>query len=155
MMQAAAEARIRRARPEDAAALAELATQLGYPSTAAEMAARLEQILPDGNHAVLVAETGEGTARGFAHVAAGIALQSGARAELLGLVMDESLRGRGIGGRMVIEAERWAAARGFTTFCVRCNVVREDTHRFYEKLGYTCSKTQKYFRKSLAKAENR
>jgi GNAT superfamily N-acetyltransferase len=155
MMQAAGEARIRRARPEDAAALAELATQLGYPSTAEEMAARLAEILPDANQAVLVAEIGAGAARGFAHVAGGIALQAGARAELLGLLMDEALRGRGIGLRLVVEAEEWAAARGFTKFCVRCNVVRAETHRFYEGLGYTCSKTQKYFRKSLAKAGNR
>jgi GNAT superfamily N-acetyltransferase len=141
--------RIRQARVEDAGALAELATQLGYPSAPDEMAARLRLILPQPDHSVLVAEADEGRTCGFAHVSGGIALQSGVRAELHGLVTDESLRGRGIGARLVEESERWARAKGFPTLCVRCNLVRTETHRFYERLGYTCSKTQKYFRKSL------
>lgn len=150
MTEAANALGIRTARMEDAERLAELATQLGYPSTANEMEARLGRILPDQDHVVYVAEVpGEGV-RGFAHVCAGIALESGPRAELLALVTEAALRSRGLGSRLVAEAERWARAKGLTTLCVRCNVVRKDAHRFYERLGYQCSKTQKYFRKSLA-----
>ncbi|HKM90664.1 MAG TPA: GNAT family N-acetyltransferase [Candidatus Acidoferrales bacterium] len=144
------EIRIRPGRFEDAEALATLATQLGYPSTPDEIAARLRQILPHPDHAVFVAELPGAGARGFAHVFAGIALESGPRAEILGLVTDESLRSRGIGRRLVAEAELWARARGFPVLCVRCNVVRAGAHRFYEDLGFECAKTQKYFRKSLA-----
>ncbi len=147
--ESATDVRIRPARLEDAEALATLATQLGYPSTPEEIAARLRQILPHPDHAVFVAEQPGAGARGFAHVLAGIALESGLRAEILGLVTDEALRSRGIGRRLVAEAERWAQARGFPVLCVRCNVVRSRAHRFYEELGFECAKTQKYFRKSL------
>jgi GNAT superfamily N-acetyltransferase len=141
--------RIREAQIGDAEPLAALATQLGYPSSAAEIAARLHRILPDPAHVVYVAEVpGSGT-RGFAHVHAGIALESGPRAELLALVTDAAVRSRGLGALLVAEAERWARAKGFNTLCVRCNVVRADAHRFYERLCFECSKTQKYFRKSL------
>jgi GNAT superfamily N-acetyltransferase len=143
------EVRIRPAQSEDAKALADLATQLGYPSTPDQIAARLRQILPHPDHAVFVAEMPGAGARGFAHVFAGIALESGPRAEILGLVTDASLRSRGIGRRLVAEAERWARAHGFAVMCVRCNVVRAAAHRLYESLGYECAKTQKYFRKSL------
>jgi GNAT superfamily N-acetyltransferase len=141
--------RVREARQGDAAALADLATQLGYPSTPAELAIRLERILKHPEHAVFVAEADGSLVRGFAHVSGEVILQSGERAELHGLVMDEAMRGRGIGRLLVAEAERWAAAHGYPTMCVRCNVVRAETHRFYEQLGYRCSKTQKHFRKTL------
>ena len=146
------EVRIRPGRLEDAEAIASLATQLGYPSTPDEIAERLRRILPHPDHAVFVAELpGTGT-RGFVQLLAGMALESGPRAEILGLVTDETLRSRGIGRRLVAEAERWAQARGFTVICVRSQLKRTDAHRFYEGLGYECVKTQKYFRKSLPQA---
>ena len=153
MTEPAAATRIRPARGEDAARLADLATQLGYPSTAEDIAARLRQIQADPSDAVFVAEVPGRGACGFAHLHAGIALESGPRAEIVGLVTDASLRSCGIGGMLVAEAERWARSKGFSNICVRCNVVRADAHRFYERLGFQCSKTQKYFRKSLAARE--
>jgi GNAT superfamily N-acetyltransferase len=141
--------RIRPAHMDDAERLAVLATQLGYPSTQQEMAARLRLILQDPNDAVFVADVPGMGVSGFAHTHAGIALEFGPRAELVGLVTDASVRSRGLGGLLVAEAERWAMAKGFTNMCVRCNVVRADAHRFYERLGFQCSKTQKYFRKTL------
>jgi len=150
MTEAAPPPRIRQARLDDAEQLAHLATQLGYPSSAAEIASRLRGICADPAHAVYVAEVEGAGARGFAHVHATIALESGPRAELLGLVTDAAMRSRGLGALLVAQAERWARAKGLETFCVRCNVIRADAHRFYERLGFQCSKTQKYFRKSLA-----
>jgi len=143
------EVRLRRGQLEDAEALANLATQLGYLSTAEQMAARLRQTLPDPDHAVYVAEAAGAGACGFLHVFAGISLESGPRAEILALVTDEALRSRGIGRRLVAEAERWAQGRGLAVICVRSRLARTDAHRFYETLGYECAKTQKYFRKSL------
>ena len=148
----AAAARVREARMEDAGTLAVLATQLGYPSSAGEIAARLQRIASEKDHVVLVAEGENGKPCGFADVASAIALQSGPRAELVGLVIEEAARGHGIGRLLVAEAEQWAAAHGFAKLCVRCNVVRTRTHRFYEGLGFECSKTQKYFLKPLAAA---
>lgn len=142
--------RIRRAQMDDAEPLATLSTQLGYPSSAAELSARLRAILPDPAHVVFVAEVPGAGPRGFAHLHVGVALQSGERVELLGLVTDAALRSRGLGALLVAEAERWTRDKGFQTLCVRCNVVRPDAHRFYERLGFECSKTQKHFRKSLA-----
>ena len=150
MKEAASTVRVRPARLEDSEALADLATQLGYPSKKEEIAERLRQILPDPDHAVLVAELPASGACGFAHVFAGISLETGARAELLGLVTDGKLRSRGLGRRLVAEAERWAREKGLGALCVHCNVVRTEAHRFYETLGYECAKTQKYFRKRLA-----
>jgi len=149
MTEPALSPRIRQAQLDDAEALAVLANQLGYTATAADIAARLRSILPDPSHIVFVADVPGRGPCGFAHMHGTIALESGPRAELLGLVTDSALRSRGLGALLVAESERWARAKGFDTFCVRCNVIRTDAHRFYDRLGFQCSKTQKYFRKSL------
>ena len=74
MTEAALEPRIRRAQMDDAESLATLSTQLGYPSSAADISARLRAILPDPAHVVFVAEVPGSGPRGFAHVHAGFAL---------------------------------------------------------------------------------
>ena len=145
----AVEMRVRVARAADAGALAELCTQLGYPSTTAELEQRLERLMGEPDHVVYVAEVpGYGVA-GFLHASSGMALETGPRAEILGLVADATLRGRGIGRTLVAEAERWAREKGYTALHVRCNVVRNEAHAFYEGLGFARVKTQTNFRKEL------
>ena len=146
---AEANIRIRVARAGDAVALADLCTQLGYPSTPAEVAARLEHILGDPDHVVFVADLTEGGVAGFVHGFSGIALETGPRAEILGLVADAGRRGQGIGRRLVAEVERWAQSKGHNALTVRCNVVRTAAHGFYDGLGFECTKTQKHFRKKF------
>lgn len=139
---------IRPARLEDAPALAPLSTQLGYPATAAEIAARLDAILADPDQAVYVAET-SGQVAGWVHVAHYLTLESGAAVEIRGLVVDENRRGSGLGRALVLQAEAWARDRGVRVVRVRSNVVRAGAHEFYRRLGYSLVKTQHAFRKSL------
>jgi GNAT superfamily N-acetyltransferase len=143
------EVRIRTARAGDAAALADLCTQLGYPSSQGELAERLQRILGEPDHVVFVADLPGRGVCGFLHGFCGIALETGPRAEILGLVTADGQRGRGIGRRLVAEAEEWAREKGHQAITVRCNVVRNAAHAFYEGLGFACTKTQKHFRKSL------
>ena len=53
------------------------------------------------------------------------------------------------GGALVAEVERWAAGRGLAEVSVRSNVVREESHPFYARLGYVRAKTQHVYRKAL------
>lgn len=52
------------------------------------------------------------------------------------MVVDEAVRGRGIGGALVRAAEQALAARGCYMVEVTSNVRRAEAHRFYEQLGY-------------------
>ena len=99
-------------------------------------------------HAVLVAEL-EGEVVGWIDVGVTIALESGRFAAINGLVVNESHRSRGIGEKLVHAGEQWTRERGLTRIRVRSNVLRERTHRFYERLGYTMKKVQKAFDKEL------
>lgn len=140
---------IRTATLADGGALASLAGELGYPATGEEMRPRIALLLarPD-EHAVLVAARGEDVA-GWIHVAVTHLLESGTKAEICGLVVTERERGGGIGAQLVAAGEAWARAQGTPLMRVRSNVVRERTHRFYERLGYVTRKTSKVFEKAL------
>lgn len=142
---------IRPATPQDAARLAELSTQLGYPATSKDILGRLDRIFGSGEHAVYVAEAREPETRiaGWVHVFVSRLLEEDSQAEIGGLVVDEAWRGRGVGALLMACAERWAREQGSTTVRVRSNVIREEAHAFYEKLGYSVVKSQKVFRKTL------
>jgi GNAT superfamily N-acetyltransferase len=140
--------KIRKAGLRDAARIAELSGQLGYPASAQEIARRMKQIRPPSLHAIFVAE-GEGTVIGWAHVSMTPLLEVNLRAEVNGLIVDESQRSRGAGAKLLEATERWAAAKGCRSMSVRSNVVRARAHAFYLRNGYEHYKTQKAFRKPL------
>jgi GNAT superfamily N-acetyltransferase len=77
-------------------------------------------------------------------------LESERRCEILGLVVDPLQRGTGVGRQLVAQVERWAAARGLHMMTVRSNVLRHESHPFYEHVGYERTKTQHAYRKRLA-----
>jgi GNAT superfamily N-acetyltransferase len=141
---------IRSACVADAARLAALSGVLGYAAAAAELGPRLERLLASPRDVVLVAELDGGEVAGWLHGAEQELLESGRRCEILGLVVDPEHRGRGIGRSLVGAVEAWARARGLETIAVRSNVVRTESHPFYERLGYTRAKTQHAYRKRLA-----
>lgn len=143
------EPKIRRAKSADAARLAELATELGYPTTAAQLRQRLRQISPASQNAVFVAEAKEAGVVGWLHVTKQALLESDVRAEVNGLVVKEGHRSLGAGACLLIAAEKWARNRGCKSMSVRSNVLRERAHQFYERNGYEHYKTQKTFRKPL------
>ena len=139
---------IRSPRPEDSRRLAELASQLGYSSTAFDVEKRLAGFEHSPDHAVFVAEL-NGEVVGWIGVFIYRCVEADARAEINGLLVDERVRSRGIGVKLVAQAEEWARRRGSDGIGVRSNVIRERAHAFYERLGYKHVKTQKTFRKDL------
>jgi GNAT superfamily N-acetyltransferase len=140
--------KIRRMRRGDAARIAELSGQLGYPVTVSAIVERMKRLKPASQQAVFVAEMA-GDVVGWMHVTASRLLEVEQRAEVNGLVVDETVRSQGAGRLLMEEAERWAKQHGCKSMSVRSNVIREQAHRFYERHGYEHYKTQKAFRKKL------
>lgn len=134
---------------QDAARLAELNQELGYPSTGEQVVGRLKGVLGHEDHFIRVAVDGSGTLLGWIHGLVSPRLESDAFAELAGLVVTEAARGQGLGGRLLAAAEEWAGSRGLSRIRVRSNVVRQRAHGFYLRAGYAQAKTQAVFDKSL------
>lgn len=137
---------------DDAAGIAELSGVLGYPTGAAELRARLTRLLARDGELVLVAEDEARRILGWAYAAERELLELPAHCELLGLVVHAGARRRGIARRLVAEVERWAVGRGLDRVDVRSNVVRPESHAFYERVGYARVKTQHTYRKALPAA---
>jgi GNAT superfamily N-acetyltransferase len=140
---------VRPAGPRDATAIARLAGELGYPSTAEEVKARLSSMEGDPRHATLVAAATEGEVIGWIHLSEVHSLGSEPHAEITNLVVDSRFRGAGTGRLLVERGEQWARERGLGVIGLRSNVIRERAHVFYARLGYTVTKSQKVFRKKL------
>jgi GNAT superfamily N-acetyltransferase len=140
---------IRRARLKDAAAIAELSGQLGYPASKEEIAERLAALLPHKQNSILVAETSSGRVVAWLHASVTPLLEVTLRAEVNGLIVAEGHRSAGAGAKLLQAAERWAKAKGCKGMSVRSNVIRERAHEFYLRNGYEHYKTQKAFRKTL------
>ncbi len=144
------EIEVRPARLEDSTALAQLSSQLGYPVSSSLMSRRLEDILASIEERVFVACRAPNEPIGWVHAAEQRFLEADRRCEILGLVVDEASRRQGIGQRLVAAVEEWAHTRGLTEISVRSNVVRVESHPFYERLGYGRTKTQHVYRKRLS-----
>jgi ribosomal protein S18 acetylase RimI-like enzyme len=125
---------IRRANPEDAAGIAPLLDELGYPSTAAQVEARLAA-LPAGE-LVLVAEL-DGQVAGLAGLRVEPLIErDDPSGRLTALVVGSRWRGRGLGETLVRAVEEEARARGCERVVLSSGTHRDDAHGFYERVGY-------------------
>jgi len=147
--QYASSIRIRRARPTDAAHLAQLTTQLGYPTTPAAVAKMLRKMKSGWPNALFVAESPSKQVIGWTHVSVAHLLETGTRAEINGLIVADGHRSLGAGALLLDAAEAWARKHGACEMSVRSKVERERAHKFYLRQGYDHYKTQKAFRKPL------
>jgi predicted N-acetyltransferase YhbS len=139
---------IRPARLEDAAEIATLSTELGYPTSEGEMKRRMEKLLQSNSYFLAVAED-ESRVIGWVAAEKRLLLESGERAEIVGLIVTTSARRSGTGLALVKAAEAWALEQGMPSISVRSNVARVESHPFYERLGYVRTKTQHAYAKQL------
>jgi GNAT superfamily N-acetyltransferase len=143
---------IRRAIASDAAELARLTSQLGYPASEAAVCARLTRMIDSADDCLLVAEDSSGKLAGWIHGFLSQLLESDYRVEIGGLIVDEKWRRHGIGRQLVRAVEDWAVERGAVELSVRCREERIESHKFYESLLFRHTKTQRAFRKRAGNA---
>lgn len=139
---------IRAARTADAAALARLSEQLGYRRRRCDAAQRLAGLRRDPGAAIFVACKAQAIV-GWLEVHVVTTLESGDRAEIMGLVVERQHRRSGVGQKLVTSACQWAIEQGQQTLRVRTNVTRPQAPQFYESLQFHEVKLQKVFELAL------
>jgi GNAT superfamily N-acetyltransferase len=127
---------IRAATAGDAAPLAALMGELGYQTTAAQMIARLQRILPDSRYRTFVAEVDGKLGGMIGTVFYPTYEHDDLSGRIIALVIGNELRKRGIGRALVAAAEREFAGQGVTRIAVNARLTRKEAHQFYEALGY-------------------
>ena len=140
---------VRLAQARDSDRIADLAGHLGYPSTGEEVRKRLSQMQDANQYAVFVAEFPGGQIAGWIGLYAFRTVELETAAEISGLIVDEGVRGCGIGKTLLDAAEGWAHNICCDAISVRSNVTRDRAHQFYTNNGYEHLKTQKEFHKKL------
>lgn len=127
---------IRLATAEDAPALGRLLTQLGYPTEAEEIPGRLEKLYARPGTIALAAVVG-GRVVGCVTVHLFQALHtSEPTAWLTAVVVDEDVRGKGIGSALVRRAEEWAIQHGAHRISLTSALRRKEAHEFYKARDY-------------------
>jgi len=138
---------LRKIEPRDATDVAHLIRQLGYDRPVEEVLRWIEELHSNGHsQTAFVACLGQEVA-GWIEVSIQHRLQTRPFALIGGLVVRESMRGRGIGQRLCQCVESWCWEMDAKTIRVTSRSTRADSHRFYERRGYRQVKTSLVFEK--------
>jgi GNAT superfamily N-acetyltransferase len=126
---------LRDATAGDAAAIATLLSELGHPTSSADVPSRLAAVLND-HGAVLLAVDDADHPLGLISLSRHVTIHApGPIAYITALVTASVARRRGVGQLLVAAAKAWAAEQG----CVRLSVTsaerRADAHAFYPACG--------------------
>jgi GNAT superfamily N-acetyltransferase len=120
----------------DASAIATLVTELGYPSTRAEIAERLARLISMESAYVRVADiNGEVIGLVIGHIFPSIHVTE-VVAWLTTLVVSSKARREGIGRLLASSCEEWAKGQGALRLSLTSGIHRDDAHVFYTRLGY-------------------
>lgn len=136
----------------DAAEIARLAAELGYPVAEEALRAQLVAMLASPRYLVAVVPDANGCLLGWIAVERRRSLESGETIEISGLVVGGAARRQGIGRALVASAEAWAVEQGFASIRVRSNVSRAESHPFYQGLGFVRRKSQHVYDKHIGPA---
>jgi ribosomal protein S18 acetylase RimI-like enzyme len=114
--------------------------QLGYAPDEAEFRRRFDSVLAADGHRLIVAGE-EGAVAGVLHVFERAALDKGCEAVVQALVVDDTMRSRGVGEALMREAEAWAAGRGLAATSLYTRIDRDRARAFYERIGFRLKAT--------------
>jgi aminoglycoside 6'-N-acetyltransferase I len=133
---------VRLASPQDAAPIASLLGELGYPTDAGSVRTRMRRLLTEGGAdardiVFLAVEPELPQPLGLLALHRFTALHDDADVALImALVVAEQARGRGVGRQLVDAAAEAARGWGCTRMLVTTHVRRADAHAFYERLQF-------------------
>ena len=133
----------------DVKPVAALSVQLGYPVSEIELQDRFLRITATNGNGIFVALNNAQTVIGWMHVHVVDRLEVGRYADIGGIVVAETMRGRGAGRALMLCAETWAREQGFDRVKLSSGAHRADAHAFYEHIGYRNIRTSYRFEKIL------
>jgi ribosomal protein S18 acetylase RimI-like enzyme len=124
------------AEKNDAVALAQLMSELGYETTESEMQTRMERISTDERYRTFVAVL-DGKVCGMIGTLTSLSYEhNDPGGRILAIAILKTMRRRGIGRALIATAENDFAERGIRRVALNTQLAREDAHKFYESLGY-------------------
>jgi GNAT superfamily N-acetyltransferase len=136
---------IRDIKIDDYKRVAELNKQLGYEYPPELVKLKIGEIIKKGTDKILVAADESDLPVGYIHASSYELLYFDNLVNILGLVVDEKCREKGVGKKLVIKIEEWAKTLNYKGVRLVSNFNRPEAHEFYKKCGYNNKKDQKHF----------
>lgn len=127
-------------------------SSLGYDVTVDTVKAQIQRLLEDSrHHFIFVYEDDDSKeVQGFVHAELYESLYSEKGMNILGLAVCHDCQGKGIGKQLMTYLENIALRQNVAFIRLNSSSTRTQAHLFYEKIGYSCDKTQKRFIKVFA-----
>ena len=136
---------IRRMKPEDAADIQALNTQLGYSYPADKIAARINFLLYSSSDVMLAAEA-DGTVIAYAHATRYETLYADKMANILAFVIIEGIEeSEAISQQLYDEFEKQIRSFGFMGMRMIADTSRIITREFFVKNGFDSKRDLKHF----------
>lgn len=126
----------------------QLATQLGYPSHVSELEKRYIELTKHSHHSIFKYEESD-KILGWMHLEKVYDLIEETKLEIKAIVVHEDTRGKGVGHALIEHAKMWGKQQGLHTIYLSCNILREQSHEFYKREGFSLSKTSHFFELKL------
>lgn len=129
---------IREAKINDVSNLVLLMEQLGYPTSIENFKIRFNAIVANPTYHTLVAEL-DGEIVGMAGLCSSLFYEyDGSYVRIVAFVVDTNHRRKGIGKKLIQEAENWAKDQGAIAIGLNSGnrVERKNAHQFYLNMGY-------------------
>lgn len=128
---------------EDIQVVQKLAIELGYPDSVEVLQERLQELLVLPHHRLLVLD--DLGPKGWIHLEKTFSLIAPVRVQIKALVVSEKERGKGFGKSLLKEAMAWGKDSGVSTIYLSANIIRDKSHTFYLKNGFSKKKTSHFF----------
>lgn len=129
---------IREATINDVPELVSLMDQLGYPTSNDTFSIRFNAITANPNYHTLVAELDRKVV-GMAGLCSNLFYEyDGSYVRIVAFVVDTNHRRKGIGKKLIQEAERWAKKQGAIAIGLNSGIreERKQAHQFYLNMGF-------------------
>ena len=123
---------------EDLHDLADLMTELGYPTTPQEMQGRMSSIISNKNYKTIVATSRNQVVGVIGLVSNFLWEQNGFYVRIQALVVQQNFRRQGVGQLLIAQAEKWAIETGAAFIALNCGdrEARQAAHQFYTKMHF-------------------
>ncbi len=139
---------IRSSTVNDSEAIRNLSVQLGYQPTLDTVISGLEAMAKTEGYEVVVI-TQNNVVAGWMSLGVRLRIEDVPFFEVLAIVTDEAKRGSGFGKALMRYAEANAHEKNIPLVLLYSNVIREESHKFYNRVGYQKYKQAFLFRRNI------
>lgn len=141
---------IAEAKIEDLLSIQRLSIQLGYDCPTDNLKKKLVEVLSNDEHKLLIAKMPKSdNVIGYIHIERYRTLYSDDLINIMGIVVDDEYRNKGIGAELLKSAEHLALEWNCIGIRACSSSYRYRAHCFYEKSGFDSMKEQKTYVKKL------